>query len=225
MKTLLIRCLSGLVFVSSLLIPLLVFHSVWPWVLMVYAGLIMHEVFSLSRRAGFPNMGWAGSIALSFLWGGTPLILLGFLPDLDDRGQGVPDVQGYILSMLVMVWTFDTFAYLVGKKFGKHKLAPKISPLKTVEGFLGGLVFSSVAAVMLAWFLLTEMPVWFWPVAVLLVTVAGTTGDLLQSWLKRKAGVKDSGRLMPGHGGFFDRFDSLLLVIPLWLLLMALRSL
>lgn len=225
MKTLIVRSLSGLVYVASLLIPLLVLHSIWPWVLLVYAVLIMHEVYNLSRKARFPELGWAGSLVLSIAWGGAPLILLGFLPNLDDPGQGGQNDQGYVLSMLVMIWTFDTFAYLVGKLFGKHKLAPKISPLKTVEGFLGGFVFASVAAILLDCFLLPEAPVWFWGVALLLVTFAGTTGDLLQSWLKRRAGVKDSGRLMPGHGGFFDRFDSLLLVIPLWLLLMASTSL
>jgi len=221
-KTLFIRSLSGLVYVASLLIPLLFVYPLWPWVLLVYAGFIMQEVYSLSRKAGLPLSGLAGSVTLSIGWGAVPLILLGFLPDLYDSGICGQDDREFVLSMLVLVWTSDTFAYLTGKFLGRHKLAPKISPLKTIEGFLGGMVFSSLAAILLAMFLLPEVQVWFWPAAVLLVTVAGTTGDLLQSWLKRRAGVKDSGRLMPGHGGFFDRFDSLLLVIPFWLLLMAL---
>lgn len=96
-----------------------------------------------------------------------------------------------ILSVLVLIWANDTFAYFTGMLFGKHKLAETISPKKTWEGFFGGLIFT-----------------------VIVVVISGTLGDLIESKWKREAGVKDSGTIMPGHGGIFDRIDSIVLVAP-----------
>ena len=120
----------------------------------------------------------------------------------------------WILFMLVIVWASDTGAYLVGRNFGSIKLCPSISPGKTVEGLAGGLLSSAIAAVLFYGFTpLTGSLGAGMPEAALLgigVCVAAVLGDLLESALKRRAGVKDSGTLIPGHGGLLDRIDSLI---------------
>lgn len=118
-----------------------------------------------------------------------------------------------ILGAFILIWTNDTFAFIVGKNFGKRKLYEKISPNKTVEGFYGGLVFASLGGVAIWYFSgLLSLPVWIG--MALIASLFGTFGDLIQSKLKRQAGVKDSGKLMPGHGGMFDRLDSIVFASP-----------
>jgi phosphatidate cytidylyltransferase len=118
-----------------------------------------------------------------------------------------------LLMVFVLVWSTDTFAYLVGRKFGKHKIAPDISPGKTWEGLAGGIVGSILVALLFYKFS-PFYDSWFYVVSAIIVSVFGVLGDLFESKLKRLAGVKDSGKILPGHGGFLDRFDSLLLVAP-----------
>ncbi len=118
-----------------------------------------------------------------------------------------------IVGVFVLIWTNDTFAYLVGKNFGKTKLYEKISPNKTIEGFAGGMVFSCLAGYFL--FSYTHhLNVEFWLGLAIILSIFGTLGDLIQSKFKRQAGVKDSGKLMPGHGGLFDRLDSIIFSSP-----------
>lgn len=114
-----------------------------------------------------------------------------------------------LIGVFILVWTNDTFAYLIGKNFGKHKLFERISPKKTIEGFLGGVIFSCLVSYLIFIFTHLLTPV-LWLGLALIVSVFGTFGDLIQSKLKRQADVKDSGSLMPGHGGLFDRLDSVL---------------
>ncbi|GGG56109.1 phosphatidate cytidylyltransferase [Bizionia arctica] len=118
-----------------------------------------------------------------------------------------------ILGSFILVWTNDTFAYLVGKNFGKQKLFPSISPKKTVEGFLGGLFFASVASYFIATFTET-LSFSNWLILGIIISVFGTLGDLIESKFKRQAKVKDSGIIMPGHGGLLDRFDSIVFAAP-----------
>ena len=122
-----------------------------------------------------------------------------------------------ILGSLILVWTNDTFAYLVGKNFGKQKLFPSISPKKTVEGFLGGLLFASIASYFIATFTKTNtetLSFSHWLILSIIISVFGTLGDLIESKFKRQAGVKDSGFIMPGHGGLLDRLDSIIFAAP-----------
>lgn len=121
----------------------------------------------------------------------------------------------YVLFALFIVWTTDTGAYFIGKAIGKHKLAPNVSPNKTVEGFIGGIVCALVIAGGFYYF--AELPGNIALVLALLVflSIFGQLGDLVESALKRFYGVKDSGKILPGHGGILDRFDSLLFVLPL----------
>ena len=118
-----------------------------------------------------------------------------------------------LLGSFVLVWVNDSFAYLVGKNFGKQKLFEKISPKKTVEGFLGGLLFSCIASYFIATF--TQVLTFTsWLVLSVIISVFGTIGDLIESKFKRRAQVKDSGNIMPGHGGLLDRLDSIIFAGP-----------
>jgi phosphatidate cytidylyltransferase len=118
-----------------------------------------------------------------------------------------------ILCLFVLIWVNDSMAYVGGKWLGKHKIAPFISPGKSWEGFFTGLFFGlGLAMVMGFWFFQEKW--WIWVPLCGVMLVLAVLGDLAESWLKRKAGVKDSGNIMPGHGGFLDRFDSFLLSIP-----------
>ena len=119
-----------------------------------------------------------------------------------------------LLSIFIMIWCNDTFAYICGKLLGKHKLYEKISPKKTIEGFVGGIVFTQIAAFILYKFTHTNTPLLFWLLVGFSISVLGTIGDLIESKYKRQANVKDSGNIMPGHGGILDRLDSILFVAP-----------
>ena len=118
-----------------------------------------------------------------------------------------------ILGSFILVWINDSFAYLVGKNFGKQKLFERISPKKTVEGFFGGLFFACVASYFIAKFTET-LNFGSWLILAIIISSIGTIGDLIQSKFKRQANVKDSGSIMPGHGGIFDRLDSMLFSAP-----------
>ncbi|MDA9362920.1 phosphatidate cytidylyltransferase [Polaribacter sp.] len=127
--------------------------------------------------------------------------------------QGDQYNAAIILSILILIWTNDSFAFLVGKNFGKRKLFVSISPKKTVEGFIGGLVFSIATGYLISIYV-TNYSLIDWIVIAVIVSIIGTIGDLIESKFKRQANIKDSGTIMPGHGGILDRFDSLLFVAP-----------
>lgn len=118
------------------------------------------------------------------------------------------------LGFLILLWTNDTGAYLAGRSFGRTKLFERISPNKTWEGFIGGVVLAVVVALNLEQYF-GALQKWEWVTVALIVGVFGTAGDLVESMLKRNLGVKDSGTILPGHGGFLDRFDGLLMAAPL----------
>ena len=116
-------------------------------------------------------------------------------------------------GIFYMLWASDTGAYFAGKTFGKHKLFPRISPNKTWEGFAGGLLTSLAVAYILSLFYF-DINVFKWLVLAVIIVVAGTYGDLIESMLKRSLQIKDSGNMIPGHGGVLDRFDGLLMLAP-----------
>ena len=118
-----------------------------------------------------------------------------------------------LLGAFILVWSNDSFAYLVGKNFGKQKLFEKISPKKTIEGFLGGLFFSCITSYFIATFTQT-LSFTSWLILSIIISVFGTIGDLIESKFKRQAQVKDSGNIMPGHGGLLDRLDSIIFAAP-----------
>jgi len=119
-----------------------------------------------------------------------------------------------MISILSIIWINDSFAFLIGKNFGKNKLFPTVSPKKTVEGFFGGLVFSLLGALLISKYNVVNFSMTNWLIIGLIVASFGTIGDLVESKFKRQAKIKDSGNIMPGHGGILDRLDSLLFVAP-----------
>jgi phosphatidate cytidylyltransferase len=125
--------------------------------------------------------------------------------------------QGAIWTFftLFLVWSTDTLAYLIGRGFGHFPLAPKVSPNKTVEGSIGGLLGCFIVGLIFKFVWMGEVPFLHTIILSLIVGVVGQIGDLFESSLKRSAGIKDSGSLIPGHGGILDRSDSLIFVLPL----------
>jgi phosphatidate cytidylyltransferase len=119
----------------------------------------------------------------------------------------------FILTVFILTWTSDTGAFFIGKRFGKNKLSPSISPNKTVEGAIGGIFFSAVAAIILA-SLFLNINTFYAVILGIIISISGQIGDLFESFIKRQIGVKDSGDILPGHGGILDRFDSLMFTGP-----------
>lgn len=145
-------------------------------------------------------------------------VFLTLIPVMNIDGRFKPEL---IVAVFILVWSNDTFAYLIGKNFGKHKLLERISPKKTIEGFIGGMLGALLAGYIIFKVLehysqldALEYPLWIWIVMALIVAIFGTIGDLIQSKFKRQAGVKDSGIIMPGHGGLYDRLDSIIYASP-----------
>ena len=127
------------------------------------------------------------------------------------------------LSIYLLTWTNDTGAYLSGRSFGKHKLFERISPNKTWEGSIGGGIFTIIVALVLQHFFgFYSIPVWIG--IAILTSIFANIGDLLESTFKRNAEVKDSGKIMPGHGGILDRFDAILMTAPVVLAYLFLVS-
>jgi phosphatidate cytidylyltransferase len=119
-----------------------------------------------------------------------------------------------VLGYFLLLWCNDTGAYLAGKKFGKHKLFERISPKKTWEGSIGGATLTLIAAWIIYKYL-GGMEMFEWFITACIVIIFGTFGDLFESLLKRNAGIKDSGKILPGHGGLLDRFDGIFLSAPI----------
>jgi len=187
------------------------------------AGVVLLMTGIFRRTIHLKALGAAalGLIYISLSW--ALLLLLRYTADIHIMKDGAEQAaSGFFIPVLLIVaiWINDTCAYLVGSMIGKTPFS-RISPKKTMEGTIGGMLLC-VAAIALI------LQYWFqWPVLLgisLIAAITGTAGDLLESKLKRMAGVKDSGSIMPGHGGFMDRFDSLLVAIPfVWLFLQFFR--
>jgi phosphatidate cytidylyltransferase len=126
-----------------------------------------------------------------------------------------PEGAKLVYFLLLVVWLGDTGAYYVGKRFGRHKLSPRISPKKTMEGLAGGVTASVAAAVIIHFTFFRTFPLHHAIIAGVILSIAGVIGDLTESMWKRSAAVKDSGTLLPGHGGVLDRFDSILFTAPI----------
>ena len=126
-----------------------------------------------------------------------------------------------LLAIMALVWIADIAAYCCGRTLGKHKLAPTISPNKSWEGAIGAVVFVAIYTFILQqqYWLSVALPLWQTLLIALILTIVSIVGDLLESWLKRAAGIKDSSQLLPGHGGVFDRVDSMISVLSVYVAL------
>lgn len=141
-----------------------------------------------------------------------PFALLSYIGNPNDLLWGFD--KYLLLAFFCIIWGNDTFAYLVGVSIGRHKMFPRVSPKKSWEGFFGGLVFSMLIGWIFSLFThYLENYNWIW--FSLIVSLSSVLGDLFESLLKRSAGIKDSGNLIPGHGGMLDRFDAMLLASPI----------
>ena len=185
-------------------------------------GLVSVAFSIFDRSTEQPLLSATATVSGVLYTGGTLsfALLLRNLPEI--RGaMPVRPLDGFLLVMLPVAVTAlaDTAAYFVGKRMGRRRLAPRLSPGKTVEGSIGGLAGAALTGYVAGLFMdkvatLTLSPLLCAAIG-LLLGIAGQLGDLSESLLKREAGVKDSGRLLPGHGGVLDRFDSLLFTVPL----------
>lgn len=188
----------------------------------IYTPYLLYVLYLFCRSAFLPQRDMLRSLGnsiLSQLYIAAPLSMAIGLTQAPGCSPAGYDGL-FLLSLFILIWANDTGAYLVGDRFGKRPLAPGISPHKTIEGAIGGLV----AALLAALFVLpplTGQTDWLRLLLIgATVTIFGTVGDLFESALKRMAGVKDSGRLIPGHGGVLDRIDSMLLAVPAIFLLL-----
>lgn len=174
----------------------------------------------LKRNTRLASLGAAflGLLYISLSWGlMMDLQHKYFISENTSGDQALPEWYRIVIpcAIIFSIWINDTMAYIVGSMIGKTPLS-KISPKKTVEGTLGGIILAVAVAALIAW--LSHFDIRIFMIIAAIASVTGTLGDLLESKLKRMAGVKDSGHIMPGHGGFLDRFDSLLLAVPaVWL--------
>lgn len=177
--------------------------------LALYLMLIIPALFicELWRKSTTPIANVATTI-MGVVYVAVPMSMLLFIPQLLVGSFSAKALLAY----LFIIWANDVFAYLVGVTCGKHRLCERISPKKSWEGFIGGLV-GAVGVAMLAGYLF-EGNLCVWGVLGVIVALTGVAGDLIESLMKRSADVKDSGKLMPGHGGILDRFDALFISVP-----------
>lgn len=148
-----------------------------------------------------------GTIVLALVYLVVPFSLIILLTKESDHNNP------FVISMFLLIWTNDTFAYLSGRFFGKTKLFERISPKKTWEGTIGGIVFTLIVGFFIS-FWGDNNDLLFWLISALIIAPTAIFGDLLESLFKRSLNIKDSGNILPGHGGILDRFDATLFTVP-----------
>ena len=171
--------------------------------IMIFVVLLLSYSVLVKNKFTFDDTGF---VLLSIIYVG-----MGFFYFSETRAAGLAN----IFYVLFVVWATDTGAYFFGRAYGKHKLWPEISPKKTIEGALGGVLLAVVVGIIFHLVHPFDYSIWIIIGVTILVSVFGQLGDLVESAFKRHYQVKDSGKLLPGHGGILDRFDSLLFVFPM----------
>jgi len=199
------------------------FSHDWLNILMIILPLpllFLSFILELFRNQHSPLVNIATTI-LGILYVALPFSLLNLM-----NGEEKIHYLGFpaaLTGYFIITWLYDTGAYLYGKRFGKHKLFERISPKKTWEGTIAGAVVALLTALGLS-FLIPEFPRTDWFVLSILVLVFGSFGDLIESMFKRSMNIKDSGNILPGHGGILDRFDTILISAPFVFLFLFLRN-
>lgn len=172
-------------------------------------GVFIVELYRNHSRP-FTNIAYT---LLGIIYIAGPLSLMNYIGFTPTIGGAIYDFR-LILGFFFLLWANDTGAYLVGMSIGKHRLFPRISPKKSWEGFFGGIAVSMGVGAVLAHFF-NDYSLHVWIVMAVLISISGVFGDLIESMYKRSLQVKDSGNIMPGHGGFLDRFDAVFFASPI----------
>ncbi len=198
--------MSGLLFLGCFFQAYLDFNLVLVLFTLYAVALPIYEMF---RKKEMPIRNMAATIQ-GIIYVALPFSLLNFIvfPFGDQQYHG-----NILMGVILLIWINDTGAYLVGSRIGKHKLFERISPKKTWEGSIGGALLAVAASVLVSLYV-TELNLLEWIVIGILAVIFGSLGDLVESLFKRSLNIKDSGNLIPGHGGLLDRFDALLLASP-----------
>lgn len=259
MNNILVRSLTGAVFISLVLFPLFWIDSSIIIMFCFFMALGLIEFFKFFKESTVVDIRWEIGLTYSlFLFGVVagialgklpfiaffalfPLLFIVFLTELWRKKENpllnlsvyalgilyivvpfilmttfaISDENDFPLlaGMFLLIWMNDTFAFLSGKFFGKTKLFERISPKKTWEGTIGGVIFTLFAAAAIT-FLFDEKHLIFWLISAVIIAPCSILGDLLESLFKRNMSIKDSGTILPGHGGILDRFDATLLTVP-----------
>ncbi len=198
---------SLLLFSTFLIFGLSLFPSIKPQVVVLVLPIIFISILTeLWRKKENPIFN-IGIVTLGFIYLVIPFSIIILLSKQSSHEHP------YVIGMLLLIWTNDSFAYLSGRFFGKTKLFERISPKKTWEGTIGGIVFTLLVAYFIS-FWSSQNDLGFWLIAAILVAPSAILGDLLESLFKRTLNIKDSGTILPGHGGILDRFDATIYTIP-----------
>ena len=198
------RALSGAVYVAIMWLGTSYSEATFSLLFAVLGIVSIYEMWKL--RKGKTKV-------LAFLYVLIPFFIIQLFGMTDHDYPNSPFDPSLILLMFVLTWTFDTFAYLFGVRFGKTKIMPSVSPKKSWEGFAGGFFFTVIVSLITThYFLAVENSIAL--VISLFLPFTATLGDFIESHYKRQAGVKDSGDFIPGHGGMLDRMDAFMITIP-----------
>ncbi len=175
------------------------------WISPVASAIFFIKLYKKNEKKPFTNIGFT---FLGIIYVAVPFSLLNICAFLHNTYS-----HQIILGCLFLLWASDTGAYFAGTRFGKTQLFARVSPKKSWEGSIGGMLAALVVASLLAYFF-TDLKYWHWYCIAVIIVIVGTYGDLVESLFKRSIDIKDSGASIPGHGGFLDRFDGLLLSAP-----------
>ena len=198
------RALSGAVYVAIMWLGTSYSETTFSFLFAVLGIVSIYEMWKL--RKGKTKV-------LAFLYVIIPFFIIQLFGMTDHDYPNSPFDPSLILLMFVLTWTFDTFAYLFGVRFGKTKIMPSVSPKKSWEGFVGGFIFTIISAYLTLSYL-PSIELNHAIVISLFLPFTATLGDFIESHYKRQAGVKDSGDFIPGHGGMLDRMDAFMITIP-----------
>lgn len=174
----------------------------------VFIGIFIVELYRKSEQV-FVNIGFT---LLGVIYIAVPFSFANYVVIIDSVYS-----SHLLLGFLLLMWSYDTLAYVFGVSFGKHRLFERVSPKKSWEGFIGG-TLSSLGIAYVISLLFPELPFLHWAIVSLMISIFGTYGDLVESSFKRNIEEKDSGSILPGHGGVLDRFDAVIFTLPLFYL-------
>lgn len=210
------RAISGMVYIILMWVGTSYSSTSFAVLFGVLGAFCIYEMWKL--RKGKTKL-------VAFIYVLLPFFLIQLFGMTDHNYPNEEFNPAIILLLFILTWTFDTFAYVVGVNFGKNKILPSISPKKSWEGFLGGLLFCILAGFLSQYFFRSyfeNIPYKTIIILSLILPFTATTGDFIESYFKRQAKVKDSGNIMPGHGGILDRMDAFMVTIPVLYLLINL---